>query len=137
MSTQKKPSLVVAPAKKTTPVVVPPVKGGTPPAPDVDLDNPTALQFMQHGDQTPSSQASAPVVKPHPDRPWESKNPDVIKPYLLRMPEPLHTMLEFLGETTYRESMHSIAMKAIQDCVLARLKERGLSEDEIRAFLPD
>lgn len=133
-------------ATRKSSLVVPPAKKNTPPAPDVNLDSPDAIHFMKHGDQTPPISDQSPEgfdtlaptgdVKTHPDRPWEGKNPLVVKPYLLRLSEPLHTMLEFLGDTTYKESMHSIAQKAIQDSVIARLIGRGVPEEQIRAFLP-
>lgn len=121
---------------KSARLVVPPARKDVLPAPDVNLDNPEAVQFMEHG--AIGAGAAAETAKPpaSPNYPWEGKNPAVIKPYLLRLPETLHTMLEFLGETTYKESMHSIALKAVLDVVVARMAERGVPEDQIRAFLP-
>lgn len=63
--------------------------------------------------------------KPDTD-PWGEANPDIIKIFNLRLPEDLHVRLKWLGDTSYGESMHSIATEAVAKEVAKRLKERGL-----------
>ncbi|MSQ69435.1 MAG: hypothetical protein EXR83_14830 [Gammaproteobacteria bacterium] len=127
-------------------------------APAVDLENPALQSFIrgEHPsaapvlppatqvapiDETPvtapATTGSVPVPQgtprdttpPAARHPWDDKSTTHIKQYQLRLPERLHAMLEFLGETSYRESMHSIALVAIRVEVERRLKARGIAAE--------
>lgn len=56
--------------------------------------------------------------------PWDDANPRIEKKVLLRIPEPLHAKLKYLGETTYGDSMNKIILKALETEVEKRLAER-------------
>jgi hypothetical protein len=49
--------------------------------------------------------------------PWDKANPKVRTVFSLRIPEPLHMKLTWLSENLPNESMHSIAIKAVEDRV--------------------
>jgi hypothetical protein len=66
--------------------------------------------------------------KPEPERvyPWEDANPKVPKVFNLRFTEVQYRMLWFLSETTMGETMHSIAMRGVQNEVARMMRERGI-----------
>jgi hypothetical protein len=129
------------------------------PAPAVDLENPALQSFIrgEGAPAAPAPEAApgataapaaaprraevetAPVSAPMSTAaatpagatryPWDDKSASHIKQYQLRLPERLHAMLEFLGETSYRESMHSIALAAIRAEVRRLLKARGIDAE--------
>ena len=58
--------------------------------------------------------------------PWMGLNPKVIKYQQVRLPEPLHAKLMWLGSHVGGESGHSIALKGIEEKVNALLIEQGV-----------
>ena len=108
----------------------PPVAPVVPPATQVDPTSELPVTAPVSTGNAPVPPAAlretTPPVAPHP---WEDKSATHIKQYQLRLPERLHAMLEFLGETSYRESMHSIALAAIRAEVGRRLKARGIAAE--------
>lgn len=46
--------------------------------------------------------------------PWENANPRIKLVFNLRLPEPLHAKVKYLGETRVGESMHSIIVRGIE-----------------------
>lgn len=68
----------------------------------------------------PASPARGPQIPDPP--PWADAHPRIVVGFTLRMPEPLHARLKWLGENT-PDSMHSIVLEAIQRDVDRRLAE--------------
>lgn len=60
--------------------------------------------------------------------PWDGLSDTIRTPFILKPTEKQHAKLKFIGETTYGESMQSIANKAIEMYIDAVLKERGIHE---------
>jgi len=56
--------------------------------------SPAALEAFLTGAETP-----APPLAP-PPWPWAQGRPDVIKPYMLRLPEPYHMKLQYIAAHT-------------------------------------
>jgi hypothetical protein len=58
---------------------------------------PTALEAFVQGADAPAVPSPAPPAAPYP---WEAGRPDVIKTYMLRLPEPYHLKLRYIAEHT-------------------------------------
>jgi hypothetical protein len=61
--------------------------------------------------------------------PWESAHPKVKEPFVVRMPQALHSKLTWVAERS-PESMHSIALEAIRVEVEKRVRELLKAEKE-------
>lgn len=55
--------------------------------------------------------------------PWANAIDRVIKPFGLRMPEPLHAKLKFVADNTAGVSMHDLALGAVSEMIERRLAE--------------
>jgi hypothetical protein len=58
--------------------------------------------------------------------PWLEANPRVKKAFNLRLDESDYLKLKWLGDTQYGESMHSIAIQAVNKAVAERLEALGI-----------
>jgi hypothetical protein len=58
-----------------------------------------------------------PTIAADVSGPWDRANPKVKTVFSLRLPEPLHAKLTWAAENLPNESMHSIALKAVEDRV--------------------
>lgn len=67
-----------------------------------------------------------PPAEPKRVYPWEEADPRVPKVFNLRFDEVTWTQLKYLGDTTYGETMHSIAMTAVKDVIAAKLRALGV-----------
>lgn len=72
-----------------------------------------------------------PVAKEGVTYPWEDPRvrEDVAKVYNLRLPEPVHLQLKWLAERS-PESMHEIAVKAVEAEVRRRIRKETKPEQE-------
>jgi hypothetical protein len=100
------------------------------PAPVEPLD-PSESQPTQKSDEpagAPAKRAkTAKRVNPDEEEyPWEHGNPKVPKVFNLRLNEIELAQLKFVGDSTYGESMHSIAKDSVMAEVRRRLKQRGI-----------
>lgn len=110
-------------------------------------NEPQAAAPVGGGSDTPRTPAAAPAARkraaaphkpkpkdekraaePEPKRvyPWEEADPRVPKVFNLRFDEVAWTKLKYLGDTTYNETMHSIAMAAVKAEIDRRLKAQGV-----------
>jgi hypothetical protein len=56
-----------------------------------------ALEAFVQGAESPTVPLPSPPAGPYP---WEAGRPDVIKTYMLRLPEPYHLKLRYIAEQT-------------------------------------
>lgn len=76
--------------------------------------------FIEQLEQTLSEftkKERAPAAPANVAGPWDKANPKVRTNFVLRFPEPLHAKLTWASENLPNESMHSIAIKAVEDRV--------------------
>ena len=59
--------------------------------------SPTALEAFVQGAESLEAPLPPPPAGPYP---WEAGRPDVIKTYILRLPEPYHLKLRYIAEHT-------------------------------------
>lgn len=64
------------------------------------------------------------------ERPWSNASEEVLANFMLRLNQKSRAKLKFLAETTYGETMHSIAIDAVEARIEQMLKERGLNEKD-------
>ncbi len=129
----KKPAAI-----KPLPVI--PKAKSAPIAPAAGLDSPATQEFLHaagpglpDGPASPSSPAvGGEDLRGHELYPWEGKSDSYMKQYVLRMPERAHAMLEWLGSTTYKASMHSIAIDAVCNEIERLMKDRGIIVELVR-----
>jgi hypothetical protein len=81
-----------------------------PPAP-----SPEALEAFLTGAEPP---AQPPAPEP-PPFPWAQGRPDVIKPYMLRLPEPYHMKLQYIAAHT-----PSSMQRFLQEVVYAAIDQK-------------
>jgi len=96
------------------------------------------IEFVRAGEGVPETVMIKKEVSPTPapkepkktaqrarseavEGPWTTANPRIKMQFNMRLPEPLHAKLKWLGENT-PDSMHSIAMEAIEEVVNKRLR---------------
>jgi hypothetical protein len=80
----------------------------------------------------PAAEKPAPRARksaPEPQKtiyPWEDADPRIPKTFNLRFEMPDYIRLKWLGDTTFEESMHSIAMRGALQEIDRMLRERGI-----------
>jgi hypothetical protein len=72
--------------------------------------------------EPPSEKPAQKREKPPESFPWESAHPKVKEPFVVRLPQALHSKLAWVAERS-PESMHSIALEAIRAEVEKRVRE--------------
>ncbi len=87
-------------------------------APDAPNPAPQAPQEARKAVQAPKAKPAKPKAI---EGPWLTANPRIIMQFNVRMPEPLHAKLRWLGENT-TDSMHAIALQAIEEVVNKRVR---------------
>lgn len=75
------------------------------------------LQLEQTLSEFTAKNGSGAVDAANLSGPWDKANQKVRTVFSLRVPEPLHMKLTWLAENMPNESMHSIAIKAVEDRV--------------------
>lgn len=91
------------------------------------------MAFVRAGNENPAPTPVV-IVEPPPEKPaqrrekqpepfpWDSAHPKLKEPFVVRMPQALHRKLTWLAERS-PESMHAIALKAIERDVENRVRE--------------
>jgi hypothetical protein len=72
-----------------------------------------------------AARKAAPAPAADEPYPWIAANERVPKHFGLRMPEPEHEKLKWIGERI-PGSMHDFALKAVTEAIAAKLKELGI-----------
>ena len=78
--------------------------------------SPTALEAFVQGAEPPEAPLAPSPAGPYP---WEAGRPDVIKPYILRLPEPYHLKLRYIAEHT-----PSSMQRFLQDVIYAAIDQQ-------------
>jgi hypothetical protein len=84
------------------------------------------MAFVRASDEAPTANV-APDRAERPAKalaalPWESAHPKIKEPFVVRLPQALHSKLTWVAERS-PESMHSIALEAIRVEVEKRVRE--------------
>lgn len=94
------------------------------------------MAFVRAGNENPPPTPVAIAEPPAPEKPaqkrekppesypWESAHPKMKEPFVVRLPQALHSKLTWLAERS-PESMHSIVLKGVEREVEKRLREQG------------